>query len=208
MKYVLKGLYLITDNELIPQNRFFDIIESVLASGARVLQLRDKTSPSHEVVKRGKKLLEITRKYGVPLIINDSPDIAKEVGADGVHLGENDPSVFFARAILGRDAIIGVSCYNRLKRGLEAEKQGADYVVFGTPYYTPTKPNREPTSLDTLREAKRLIKSIPVFAIGGINSKNASQIISTGVDGIAVITGVFGVENPALEARKLSEFFK
>lgn len=168
------------------------------------MQLREKHSDKSKTVALGKRLLDITRKYGVPLIINDSPWLAKEIGADGVHLGEEDCSVEEARSIIGAESIIGVSCYNRLERGIHAEKSGADYVAFGSPYYTTTKPDREPTSLDILREAVRRIKTIPIFAIGGITTANAAPILETGVDGIAVITSVFGSDDVKQAAAELS----
>ena len=152
----------------------------------------------------GSELLEVTKSYGVPLIINDSPELAREIGADGVHLGGDDTSISNARKILGNDSIIGITCYNQIERGFKAVENGADYVAFGTPYYTPTKPEREPTSIEILREAVRLINNIPIFAIGGITKENASPILDTGVDGIAVITSVFGSTDPEATTRELA----
>ena len=169
--------------------------------------IREKQVNTREIINLGAKLLEITRKYNVPLIINDYVDIALELGADGVHLGETDPEIRFARKKLGDDKIIGVSCYNSIERGEYAVSQGADYIVFGTPYYTPTKPDREPTNIETLIEACRKFTDIPVFAIGGITENNAGEIIDTGVDGIAAITSIFGNGDVEENTRKLSSFF-
>lgn len=204
MNYKLGGLYVITDSKLMPGDLLFKKSEAALKGGANIIQLRDKTNNEQEVIEIGKKLLTITKKYRVPLIINDDPQIAKIVGADGVHLGEEDPDIQTAREILGKDSIVGVTCYNELENGLIAEKKGADYVAFGTPYSTPTKPGRKPTSLETLIEASKQI-SIPVFAIGGIFPENAKDILATGVDGIAVITSVFGVNDPEQAVRKFSQ---
>ncbi|MEW6145562.1 MAG: thiamine phosphate synthase [Thermodesulfobacteriota bacterium] len=204
MKHRLKGLYVITDKKLIPRDRFIETVEKALRGGANVVQLREKDTPADEVVELGKALLKLTRKYGVPLIINDSIEAAKEIGADGVHLGEEDAPVDRAREVLGEDKIIGVSCYGKIERGINAERSGADYVAFGTPFFTPTKPERTPTSFDVLRVAVSKIKSIPIFAIGGITSKNVDSVLETGVDGIAVITSVFGAEDPEKAARGLS----
>lgn len=201
---MLRGLYVITDKKLIPREEFVTTVEKALRGGANIVQLREKDTPRDEVVSLGKALLKVTRKYGVPLIINDSIDLAKEIGADGVHLGEDDPMVSHAREALGGDRIIGVSCYGRLERGLNAERDGADYVAFGTPFFTPTKPERTPTSFDVLREAVSRIKRIPIFAIGGITPENADSVLETGVDGIAVITAVFGSGDPEKAARKLA----
>lgn len=201
---MLRGLYVITDKKLIPRESFLSTVEKAVRGGASVVQLREKDTPGDEVVSLGKALLKVTRKYGVPLIINDSVELAKEIGADGVHLGEDDPMVSHARTVLGGDKIIGVSCYGKLERGLDAERDGADYVAFGTPFFTPTKPERAPTSFNVLREAVTRIKSIPIFAIGGITPENAVSVLETGVDGIAVITAVFGSGDPEKAARELS----
>ena len=203
MDFELRGLYVITDEKLIPRVRFFETVEKALAGGADIVQLRDKTSAPSEIVALGRELLEITKRYGVPLIINDSPDLMMEVGADGVHLGEDDPNVIPTRKKLGNGAIIGVSCYGSVPRGINAERMGADYVVFGTPWSTPTKPGRVPTPFETLVEAKTAVTGIPIFAIGGIFAHNAAEVLATGVDGVAVITSVFGSEDPERASREI-----
>ena len=201
MKYRLSGLYAITDKKLIARAGFVGTVENAIRGGVRVLQLREKDTEAAEVVSLGKDILKITKSYGIPLIINDCPEIAKEIGADGVHLGENDVSIEHARSVLGPEAIVGVSCY---ERGIKAQKNGADYAAFGTPYYTPTKPDRSPTHLEVLREARERIDSIPLFAIGGITKDNAACIMETGVDGIAAITSIFGTDDPENAARELA----
>jgi len=205
MRKNLTGLYVITDKKLIQIDSFVQTVEKSIRGGARLVQLREKDTPEDEIINLGLQILEVTRRYGVPLIINDSPELAREIGADGVHLGGEDASVRNARAILGADAIIGVSCYNRIERGLNAVQAGADYVAFGTPYKTPTKPDREPTSIEILNQAVKLINEIPVFAIGGITKENARTILETGVDGIAVITSVFGSTDPEKATRELTD---
>ena len=199
---------MITDKKLIPRDKFVTTVEKAIKGGANVVQLREKDTPGHEVLKLGEALLKLTKKYGIPLIINDSIELAQEIGADGVHLGEDDPQVAHARELLGGDKIIGVSCYGKIERGLNAEREGADYVAFGTPFFTPTKPERTPTSFDVLREAVSRIKTIPIFAIGGITPENADSVLETGVDGIAVITGVFGSDDPEKAAMELAEIAK
>lgn len=208
MKYRLSGLYLITDSRFIVPGRFREITESAVAAGADIIQLREKSADRDEIAGFGRILREVTQKYGIPLIVNDSPEIAAEIGADGVHLGESDPDIPYARRILGKNAIVGVSCYNRIERGIEARSKGADYLAFGTPYSTPTKPDREPTPLSTLAEAKNLLSDIPVFAIGGITYGNAAEVLDTGVDGIAVITSVFGSDDPGREVRRLASLLR
>ena len=201
MGFQLKGLYVITDEGLIPRGSFLETVEKSLSGGASIVQLRDKTSPRPDVVALGRELLGLTKRYGVPLIINDFPELMMETGADGVHLGEDDPNIMPTRKKLGNGAIIGVSCYCSLPRGIHAERMGADYVVFGTPWSTPTKPGRLPTPFETLVEAKAAITGIPIFAIGGIFPHNAARVLATGVDGVAVITGVFGSDDPEKASR-------
>ena len=203
MGFKLGGLYVITDEGLIPRAFFCETVEKSLAGGASIVQLRDKTSPRSEVVALGRELLGITKRYGAPLVINDSPELMMEIKADGVHLGEDDPNIIPTRKKLGNDAIIGVSCYGSLPRGIHAERMGADYVVFGTPWATPTKPGRTPTPFETLVEARTAIAGIPIFAIGGIFPHNAAQVLATGVDGVAVITSVFGSDDPEGASRDL-----
>ncbi len=207
MKRLLKGLYLITDKKLIDKSRFADTVDEVLSGGGDVLQLRHKDSTDQEIISLGRKLLAITRKHGIPLIVNDSPELALEIEADGVHLGEGDVGIEYARRLLGKDAIIGVSCYNRIDRAVESARSGADYIAMGTPYSTPTKPGREPTGFETLKEAKSRIVGVPIFAIGGITVDNAADVLKTGVDGIAVITSVFGSDDPKKAASELAAFF-
>lgn len=207
MSFELRGLYAITDGRLIPAARFENAVESAIKGGAKLIQLREKNVSESEIIRKGKSLLKITRKYKIPLIINDSPEIAKQIGADGVHLGGEDKAVEDARKLLGTGAIIGVSCYGEIDRGIAAEKAGGNYTAFGTPYFTPTKPDRVPTPFEVLREAKSRLK-IPVFAIGGITPENVSEVLKTGVDGIAVITAVFGDEDTEKAAGRFADCFR
>ncbi len=207
MGYLFKGLYVITDRKLIPRDRFINTVEKALIGGAKIVQLREKDTPEREIVRLGKELLKVTKKYRVPLIINDYPELSKEIGADGVHLGEYDPSVSEARQLLGDTAIIGVSCYGKIERGIQAEEEGASYAAFGTPFFTPTKPDRKITPFEVLREAREKIRKIPIFAIGGIHKENAPSVLETGVDGVAVITSVFGSPDPEMAARDLANLF-
>jgi thiamine-phosphate pyrophosphorylase len=208
MQYQIKGLYVITDKKLIPRKRFVETVEKAIKGGAKMVQLREKESSSEEILRLAGELLKLTRRYNVPLIINDHLDIARDIGADGVHLGQHDAPLAEARKALRNGAIIGVSCYSSIERGIVAHKQGADYLAFGTPFFTPTKPERSPTSFEILKEAKRVITKIPIFAIGGITIQNAASVLETGIDGIAVITSVFGSSDPEGVSRQLSAFFE
>ncbi|GIX46295.1 MAG: thiamine-phosphate synthase [Candidatus Tectimicrobiota bacterium] len=202
----LCGLYVITDARLIPRQRFVETVEAALRGGARMVQLREKEAPAEEIIRLGRALLEVTRRYGVPLIVNDRPEIARAIGADGVHVGRDDPPVAEARALLGPQAIVGASCYGELARALAAEQAGASYVAFSTPFPSPTKAKSTDTSLEVLREAKRRLR-VPVFAIGGITLANAPQVIAAGADGIAVVSAVFGADDVEAAARALAQLF-
>jgi thiamine-phosphate pyrophosphorylase len=189
----LRGLYAITDAVLIPRDRFAATVEAAVRNGATMVQLREKDIPPEEVARLGKELLAVTRKYGALLIVNDHPSVALEIGADGVHVGRDDPPVAAARAMLGPDIIIGASCYGDVDKAVEAEQAGADYVAFGTPFPSPTKMKRTDISLD-------------IF--GGINIHNAAQVIGAGADGIAVVSGIFAAPDVGAAAQALARLFE
>jgi thiamine-phosphate pyrophosphorylase len=202
----LRGLYVITDPHLIPRHRFVATVEAAVRGGATMVQLREKETPRAEMVRLGQEVLAVTRRYGALLIINDHPSVAQEIGADGVHVGRDDPPVAEARALLGPQAIIGASCYGDIARAVEAEQAGADYVAFGTPFPSPTKPKRTDIALDIFRQAKQHVQR-PVFAIGGITLANAPQLIAAGADGLAIVSGVFGAADIEAAARALVQLF-
>jgi thiamine-phosphate pyrophosphorylase len=142
----------------------------------------------------------------VPLIVNDDVTLAVTIGADGVHLGKADSDLIEARARLGRAAIIGISCYDSFGRALAAQRQGADYIAFGSVFPSPTKPNavRAPLALFT-RARERL--DVPIAAIGGLTPGNAGEAIAAGASMIAVISGVFGASDPKAAARCYARLF-
>jgi thiamine-phosphate pyrophosphorylase len=202
----LRGLYAITDTHLIPRARFVETVEAAVRGGATMVQLREKETPPEEMVRLGRDILAVTRRYGALLIVNDHPLVAKEIGADGVHVGREDPPVAETRTIVGPDVIIGASCYGDIERAGAAEQAGADYVAFGTPFPSPTKPKRTDISLEIFQAAKQRVR-IPVFAIGGITLANARQVIDAGADGIAVVSGVFAAPDVEAVARALAQLF-
>lgn len=203
----LRGLYVITDTKLIPRDRFVETVEAAVRGGATMVQLREKDTPQEEVIRLGREILAVTRRYGALLIINDHPSVAKAVGADGAHVGREDPSVEDTRALLGPNAIIGASCYGDVTRAMAAEQAGADYVAFGTPFPSPTKTKRTDISLGIFREVKQHVK-VPVFAIGGITIDNAHQVIDAGADGLAVVSGVFAATDVEAAAYALAQLFE
>jgi thiamine-phosphate pyrophosphorylase len=188
-------LYIITDERLIARGQFTETVEYALRGGATWVQFREKHSSHEERLRLGAELRDVCKQYGAKLIVNDSPELAKEIVADGVHLGKDDGSVAEARTILGKDAIIGVSCYNDFSLALKAEQEGADYVAFGSFFPSQIKPNAVRATLDLLSEAKAALK-IPVCCIGGITPENASELQASGADMIAVCSAVFGADDP------------
>lgn len=206
-KSKLTGLYVITDAHLMPRDRFVDMVEAAVQNGATMVQLREKDTPRDEVVRLGREVLAVTRRYNALLIVNDDPSVAREIGADGVHVGREDPPVEETRAMVGDDVIIGVSCYGEVDTAVAAEQAGADYVAFGSPFPSPTKRGKGSTPIGIFQAAKQRV-SLPIFAIGGIHIGNAQQLIDAGADGVAVVSGVFGAPDVAAAARELAQLFK
>jgi thiamine-phosphate pyrophosphorylase len=199
-------LYAITDRTWLGNNSLYEQVEDAIKGGATFIQLREKNLSYEKFLEEAKKIKEITDKYGVPFVINDNVEIAKEIDADGVHVGQSDTEAKRAREILGKDKIIGISAGN-LKEAIDAEKNGADYIGIGAIFHTDTK--SDATSV-TFEEAKEITGkvNIPVVAIGGINSENILSLKGTGVDGVAVISAIFSHENiydATHKLRKLAE---
>ncbi|CAG0941680.1 partial thiamine-phosphate pyrophosphorylase, partial [Candidatus Brocadiaceae bacterium] len=142
MNFPKRGLYAITQTEHKTDAQIIADVEQVLSGGAVVLQYRDKRTD--KTPKLAEQLLTICRQYHVPLIINDDVELARQLNADGVHLGKDDSTIIEARLRLGQHAIIGVSCYNNLEAALHAEQQGANYVAFGRFFSSSTKPLASP----------------------------------------------------------------
>jgi len=180
---------------------------NALAGGTRLVQYRSKTMNEELRREQAHSLAHLCREYEVPLLINDHIDLALEVGADGVHLGREDVPISQARLKLGHEKIIGISCYNELESAIEAERSGADYVAFGAFFTSVTKLDTVPASIDLLQQGNLQI-SIPIVAIGGINSDNALELISAGADAVAVSSALFGARDIRSEADKLSGLFK
>ncbi|MFN4131934.1 MAG: thiamine phosphate synthase [Caldimicrobium sp.] len=204
----LKGLYVITDSKLTPykEGKIYEMVESALKGGAKIVQLRDKETPLKELLYIALELKKICQKYGALFIINDYIELAKETQADGVHIGKDDPSLELAlRELPGK--IIGVSCYGDLKRALLAEKIGASYVAFGSFYSSPTKPNAPIIPMEIIVEAKRLL-NIPVCAIGGITLEKAEELIKLGADMVAVISDIWKATSIEERAKAYKHLFE
>lgn len=188
--YPVRGLYAIADATLLASPKLGNAAALALRGGTSLLQYRDKSKEAVRRQREAEALLQLCRQHQVPLIINDDILLAAKIGADGVHLGRDDPPLAAAREFLGTEAIIGISCYNQLERAIAAEQAGADYVAFGRCFPSTTKPEAVHASLDLLREVKNRL-SLPIVAIGGITPENAPQVINAGASAIAVIGGLF-----------------
>ena len=203
----LNGLYFITDESLIPENNYFNVIDSVLRHKPQFIQLRAKNVDKKDLLNKAKKIREISARYGVKFIVNDYPDVAIDSGADGVHIGHLDDAYLKIRDMIGHNKIIGVSCYGDIERCIKFSELGADYIAIGTPYFTKTKPERIKTELSQMVEIVNKVTKTPIFAIGGIGNSNINEILNVGVDGIAVINSVFGADDPSKSALELVNIF-
>ena len=201
-----RGLYVITDPELITATDLPERVEAALAGGAVLVQYRDKHADPAARAERARAILSRCRAYGVPLLINDDVELAAILGADGVHLGRDDADAAAARRRLGPRALIGVSCYNQLARAEIAVAAGADYVAFGRFFPSRTKPDARQAEPDLLRRA-RLRLNVPVAAIGGIDADNGAALVAAGADLLAVIHGVFGRSDVTAAARSITALF-
>ena len=202
----LRGLYAITP-ECADGKRLLADIEAALSGGCRIVQYRDKQSPMPEQVARARALRQITRRFGARLLINDDIALAHLIDADGVHLGKDDGSLAFARAILGPDKILGASCYADFAAAQAAEKAGVDYVAFGAVYSSLTKPDAASATVDLFFRAKNEL-TVPTCAIGGIMLENAAPLITAGADLLAVITDLFNAPDIALRAANYLRLFE
>ena len=202
-----RGLYAITDNQLIPRGELSQKVALAIAGGASVIQYRCKGPAA--AVERDEviSLAALCRAHGIPLIINDDVGLAAAVGAAGIHLGRDDASLQDARARLGKGAIIGISCYNDLDRARQAAQGGADYVAFGRFYPSSSKPEAVLATPDLLTRATSELQ-IPVVAIGGITPANGGPLLTAGAGLLAAIHGVFGQPDVEVAARRYAALFQ
>ena len=196
------GLYAITDG---PRTDLFGAVEGALKGGVAMLQYRDKTPDAIRRRDEARALRTLCTRFGVPLIINDDVALAREIDADGVHLGEDDSDVIAARSMLGAMRIIGASCYDSMARARDLAAAGVDYLAFGAFYPSPTKPQARRATLGLLTEAKAL--GLPLVAIGGITSDNVRPLVEAGADFVAVITDIFGASDPTSAAARYRDAF-
>ena len=199
-------LYAVTDRRWLNGRTLAEAVESAIRGGVTCVQLREKSLDGGDLLNEAKQVLAVCRKYHVPLIINDDPQIALACGADGVHVGQQDMSPRILRAMLGPEKIVGVSAAT-VDEAVQAAKDGADYLGCGAVFATGTKTNTRPVDAARLRAVCEA-SNVPVVAIGGITAENAPQLRGSGIAGIAVVSAIFAQPDPgaaAVQLRTISE---
>ena len=186
-------LYLVTNRYQDSLESFLEKVETACRSGVTIIQLREKNLTTNQYYQLAKQVKEITDAYQVPLIIDDRLDVCLAVDAAGLHIGDDELPVSVARQVLGPDKILGVTA-KTVKRALEAETSGADYLGTGAIFPTTTKENAPITLISTLKTICQMV-AIPVVAIGGLTSENIDQLIGTGIAGVAVVRDLMQAED-------------
>jgi len=195
-------LYVVTDRQLTGGRPLRLVVEAALRGGARAVQLREKDLPPRELYPLALEMRQLTQAYGARLLINDRADVALAVNADGVHLTTTSLPASIARQVLGPGRLIGVSTHTRAEAQAAVE-EGADFVVFGPVFFTPSKASYgQPVGLDALRAVRAAVKS-PILAIGGIKPANLDQVLAAGADGIAVISAIISADDPTAATQDL-----
>ena len=196
-------LYGILDLGYVERGRASDVAEALMTGGVDLLQLRAKNYPAREIVNVAGELREITARHGVPLIINDHPEIARELQAEGLHLGQDDVSIAEARGIVGADCAVGKSTHN-IDQAIRAFYEGADYIGFGPLFATPTKPDYLPIGLDEVGKVHDAVR-LPIFCIGGIKLDNLPKVIEAGARRVVIVSGLLQASDPAEYARRAKQ---
>lgn len=203
----LSGLYGITDPQLLPNiDTLLSSVEQALQGGMNILQYRAKTASDKVKLQQAEALKQLCTRHQALFIINDDVDLAIKVQADGIHVGRDDLSITAVRKQLGEKMIIGCSCYNRLDLAIKAQRQGADYVAFGRFFPSQTKPQAIQANTALIKQAK-LQLDVPLCVIGGITSRNASELIDQGADMIAVIDDLFSTLDIYQQAKCFVKLF-
>lgn len=203
MKDFDTSLYFITDSSGFSEEEFLRRIEQALMGGVTILQLREKDKTTREYIELAQKVHSITKKYNVPLIIDDRVDVALAIDAEGVHIGQSDMPVKLARRLMGENKIIGATT-KTAPQAKEAFEQGADYLGVGAIYPTTTKVKTVLTSTDTLRDICNAVP-ITVNAIGGLNKDNIDVLQGISIAGICVVSAIMKADNPKNATEELKE---
>ena len=199
-------LYAVTDRYWLEGRTLYEVVKESLDGGATFIQLREKTLDEETFLQEAKELQKLCKEYKVPFVINDNVDIAVEMDADGVHVGQSDMEAGDVRAKLGPDKIVGVSA-GTVEEAILAEKRGADYLGVGAVFPTGSKDDAIEVPHDTLKAICEAV-SIPVIAIGGITQENVSELAGSGICGIAVISAIYGQKDIKKATENLKEATK
>ncbi len=201
------SLYLVTDDVYLKDPSIFSVIEQCIMSGVTVLQYRAKEKTSREMLREAERLREMTKKHGIPLIINERMDLALAVDADGVHMGQDDLTYEKAKRYLG-DRIIGISS-STYKQAKEAIENGADYIGHGPIFPTPTKKDAHPAcGMKSIADIRIEFPDAKIIAIGGINLENSERVIKAGADGFAVVSAVLGSVDPSGAVKRFKDILE
>ena len=195
------SIYLVTDEACLHGRPLLECVEEALAAGVTLVQYRAKAADGGVLYAEACKLKELCDKYNVPLIINDRLDIALAVGAAGVHLGQDDLPCAVARRRLGEDFIIGVSAHNPAE-AVQAVSEGADYLGCGAVFGTATKHDVAKLGLENLRAIRKAV-AVPMVGIGGITADNYAEVLATGADGAAIVSGILAQDDISAVVKKL-----
>ena len=196
-------LYAVTDRSWLGDSSLYDQVESAIEGGATFIQLREKNLDEADFLSGAKEIQKLCREYNVPFVINDNVDIAAQIDADGVHVGQSDMEAGDVRKKLGADKIIGVSAQT-VEQALKAQEHGADYLGVGAVFPTGSKADATEVSHQTLKEICEAV-DIPVIAIGGITKENVSELKGSGICGIAVISAIFAQKDIRKAAAELKQ---
>lgn len=194
-------LYAITDSQLMPQDKLFTDVAAALKAGCKFVQYREKSNNITQRLADAQKLARLCNNHKANLIINDDIELAFQIQAQGVHLGQGDGDVKAARARLGAAAIIGVTCHDSLALAQKAIAEGASYIAFGRFFLSSTKPDARPAPLSLLVEARKQFPDAMIAAIGGITLENAPRVLQAGADLIAVCHSLFAADDVAAQTK-------
>ena len=198
-------IYAISDDILMPENLALEYAREILECGVKFFQFRSKKAVKNENL--ASEILNLCEKFGAKFIVNDDVKFAKKIGANAVHLGKEDEGIKEAFEILGKDAYVGVSCYNDINLATNAAKNGASYVAFGSVFTSPTKPNAQKCELEVVKKAKQIL-DLPVCVIGGINETNIGSLSHVKPDLIAVISAIYKNGNIKENIKNLQKIIK
>ena len=198
-------IYAISDDILMPENLALEYAREILECGVKFFQFRSKKAVKNE--KLASEILNLCEKFGAKFIVNDDVKFAKKIGAKAVHLGKDDENIKETFEILGKNAYVGVSCYNDINLAINAAKNGASYVAFGSVFTSPTKPNAPKCDLEVAREAKQIL-NLPVCVIGGINETNIGSLSYAKPDLIAIISAIYKDGNIKENIKNLQKIIK